>query len=368
MIRVLHIVSNMNMGGIETMLMNYYRNIDREKIQFDFLCHSSKQSDYDNEILQLGGKIYRLPKLNPINPIYTAKLNNFFKKHQEYKIVHSHRNAGNGIILKYAEKNNIPIRIAHSHINIQNRHNVKYLVWNYYKKDTLKYSTHRLACSKEAGKWLYKNGSFDILCNAINTKQYLYNSDTRKCMRKKLKIDKNFVIGHVGRFTKQKNHYFLLDIFNEVLKIQPNAKLLLVGDGPLLKQTKQKTKKLNLQNNIMFMGIRNDVPEIMQAMDTFIMPSLYEGLGIVNIEAQAAGLPCVISNAIPKECVITDLVTECDLNQPSKYWAKLILEKRNIKRQNKFNEILKAGYDITSNAKYYENFCLSLLNFMQQTN
>ena len=186
-IRILHIVTYMGRGGLETMIMNYYRNIDRSKVQFDFLTHRQERWDYDDEIEKLGGKIYRLPRLNPFSPSYLKALDGFFKEHKEYKIVHCHQDCLSGIPLKYAKKNGVPFTIAHSHSSNQNK-DLKYLVKLAAKKNICKYSDHLFACGKEAGEWMFNTSDFEILNNAIDTKKYIYNEE------KSLKIKEIFVI------------------------------------------------------------------------------------------------------------------------------------------------------------------------------
>lgn len=213
-IRVLQVVTHMNRGGLETMLMNYYRNIDRSKIQFDFLTHrpENEKKDYDDEIRSLGGKIYHMPMLNPFSPSYMKSLDKFFKEHKEYQIVHSHLDCLSAYPLKAAKKNGVPVRIAHSHNTSQER-NLKYLIKDYSKRQIPKYATHLFACGQEAGKWMFGKHKFQIMNNAIDAKKFIYNEEVRMEKRKELGLEGKFVIGHVGRFNLQKNHEFLIHCF-----------------------------------------------------------------------------------------------------------------------------------------------------------
>ena len=218
MIRVLQVVTHMNRGGLETMLMNYYRHIDRTQVQFDFLVHRQKRAAYDDEIESLGGNIYCLPNLNPFSKRYLKALDEFMKNHKEYHVIHSHLDCMAGIPLKYAKKQGIPVRIAHAHNNNQPKDN-KYLLKLWYKRNIFRYATELFACSKEAGNWMFNGKKFSVLNNAIASEQYKYDALTRKTIRTELRItDDNLVVGHVGRFCVQKNHIFILKVFNELLE------------------------------------------------------------------------------------------------------------------------------------------------------
>lgn len=353
-IRILHIVTYMGRGGLETMIMNYYRNIDRSKVQFDFLTHRQERWDYDDEIEKLGGKIYRLPRLNPFSPSYLKALDGFFKEHKEYKIVHCHQDCLSGIPLKYAKKNGVPFTIAHSHSSNQNK-DLKYLVKLAAKKNICKYSDYLFACGKEAGEWMFKTSDFEILNNAIDTKKYIYNKEKSLKIKEDLGITDKFVIGHVGRFRKEKNHDFIIDIFKEVCEKEPNSILLLVGDGPLEEEIKKKVNSLGLEDKVKFLGARDNVNDLMQAMDVFLMPSLYEGFGIVLMEAQASGLKCVISDSIPTDAIITQKVKRLSLDDDISTWVKEILSNKSERKEG-IEDIEKSKYDIKSNAKWLENF------------
>lgn len=356
MIRVLHVVTHMNRGGLETMIMNYYRNINREKIQFDFLVHRSYRADYDDEIEKLGGKIYRIPALNPFSTTYQKELDNFLKKHPEYSIIHVHQDCMSSIILKVAEKNGVKVRIAHSHSSNQDK-NFKYYIKLFYRRQIPKYATDLLACGKKAGDWMFLGAPFHVMNNAIDAKQYVFNLNKRKEIRKKLGIGENeIVIGHVGRFSPPKNHDFLIQIFEKMTK-KTNAKLLLVGDGGLRKNIEEKVENLGLKEKVIFTGVRSDVADLMQGMDVFVFPSIYEGLPVTMVEAQASGLPCVISSNVPKETIlIPELVKFLDLSDTLNKWEQCILESVKTKRENTIDKIKKSGFDIEESAKWLENF------------
>ena len=358
-LRILHIVTYMGLGGLETMIMNYYRKIDREKIQFDFLVHRNEEAHYDKEIESLGGKIFHLPRLNPFSKSYKNALKKFFINHPEYKIIHVHQDCLSGVILKVAKKCGVPVRIAHSHSSNQDK-NLKYPIKLYFKRFIPKYSTHLLSCGKKAGEWMFSGAKFDILNNAIEGEKYTFSKEKRKQVRTELNIpDDKFVVGHVGRFSEPKNHSYLIKIFAEILKTT-DASLLLVGDGELRPNIEAQAKQLGIYDKILFLGRRTDVFDIMQAMDVFVFPSIYEGLGIVAIEAQASGLPCVISNNIPPEAILTDLVWQLPLNAPIELWTQKINELKISNRDNTLERIKNRGYDIDDNITRLENFYLKL--------
>lgn len=354
-IRVLQVVTYMGRGGLETMLMNYYRNIDRDKVQFDFLTHRDERWDYDDEIESLGGKIYHLPKLNPFSKSYLNDLDKFFKEHKEYQIVHCHQDCLSGVVLKVAKKNGVKFTIAHSH-NANQDKNLKYLIKLFEKRKIPKYADKLFACGNEAGRWMFNTDDFEVLNNAIDTDLYTYNAEKASKVKKEFGIENKFVVGHVGRFNPQKNHEFLIDVFNEIQKIKEDSVLMLVGDGDLRQEIEKKVQDLGLSEKVIFTGIRSDVNDLMQGMDVFLFPSLYEGLGIVLIEAQAAGLKCIISDTIPKDGIITDDVLSLSLNQSPVIWANEVLKYKGYKRSNNKELIEKADYDIKNNAKKLEQF------------
>ena len=357
-IRILHVVTYMGRGGLETMIMNYYRHIDRSKVQFDFLVHREFRADYDDEIETLGGRIFRLPRLVPWSKSYLTALEQFFQEHLEYKIVHVHQDCLSSVILKVAYKCGVPVRIAHSHNSSQDK-NFKYLIKLFYKKQIPAYATHLFACGKEAGDWMFNGATFRVLNNAIDTKQYALDSECRFRIRKSLQIPEDaFVIGHVGRFHAVKNHSFLLDVFAEVKERHEKVVLLLVGDGDLRLEMEKKAELLGIASSVIFTGIRSDVPDLMQTMDCFVFPSLYEGIPVTMIEAQASGLPCVVSDGVPVECDKTGLVKHIPLSGGVELWAEEILQTRSISRYNTREQIIQAGYDIEANAQWLQNFYL----------
>lgn len=357
-LRVLQVVTHMERGGLESMLMNYYRYIDREKIQFDFLVHRQERAAYDDEIEAMGGKIYRLPRLVPWSKAYLTALNHFFDEHPEYRIVHVHQDCLSSVILKAAAQHNVPVRVAHSHSANQDK-NLKYPIKLWYKRFISQYATNLFACGKEAGDWMFGGSSYQIINNAIDVAAYTYDPTKRQEMRRRLGLENEFTIGHVGRFNQPKNHPFLLDIFAALLKKESNAVLLLVGGGEGMSKMQEKVQELGIAEHVRFLGVRSDVADLMQAMDMFVLPSLYEGLPVTMVEAQAAGLPCIISNKVPPECILTEgLVDVMPLSASPETWAEKILAKRAIPRTDRRAEIAAHGFDITTEAVKLQEFYL----------
>ena len=358
-IRVLQVVTNMNRGGLETMLMNYYRHIDRTKVQFDFLTHRQERAAYDDEIEALGGRIYRLPRLIPWSKHYLSALNVFFAEHPEYTIIHVHQDCLSSVVLRIAAKHGVPVRIAHSHNANQDR-DIKYLVKLFCMRSIPKYATHLFACSTAAGDWMFNGAPYQLFANAVDTADFSFSAEKAAKTREKLGIGKNvFAVGHIGRFSAQKNHTFLIDVFAKIIEKEPDSRLLLIGNGGRLEEIKGKVKALNLPDKVIFTGIRTDIPDLLQAMDVFVLPSLYEGLPVTLVEAQAAGLPCVISDKVSEECIVTKgLVTKMNLSDAPIQWAEHILNLRGTARINRYEEVRASGYDIVSCAKKLERFYL----------
>jgi len=363
-IRILHVVTKMDAAGIETLIMNFYRKIDREKVQFDFLTHRNTKGFYDDEILELGGRIFSVSPINPLkHKYYLSELDDFFSTHK-YFIVHSHINTYSMYILRAAEKARVPVRIAHSHIaNVPLDFKTPFRI--YTKSKLCNYSNFNFACSSMAGHWLFgkenvSKDNFKIINNSIDASKYRYNNIVEKEVRDELGLADKFVISHIGRFNKQKNHGFIVDIFKEVVKKDPNSVLLLIGEGELETKIREKVINLGLQDKVMFLGVRSDVNRLLQGTDVFLFPSLYEGLGIVAVEAQAAGLPCVVSDMVPKEAFITDLITEIPLSSSAKEWSEVLFRFKGFPKKDTFTLIKDNGYDIIEQTKKLEEFYLEL--------
>ena len=361
-IRVAQIMGKWVGGGVEAVVMNYYRNIDKNKIQFDFIFDDDSKNIPYKEIESLGGKIILIPPYQKIFK-YHKELKNVLKE-GNYKIVHSHINVLSVFSLYAAKKANIPVRIAHSHSTTNKKEWKKNLLKQILRPLSKKFATHYFACTEHAARWMFNDKNFNnvyILNNAIDLDKFKYDKKTRDEKRKELNIkDDTFVIGHIGRFVKQKNHDFIIDVFNEIHKENKNSMLLLVGQGPLMDEIKEKVKQLKLTKNIKFLGQRNDVNELYQAFDTFFFPSLYEGLGMVVIEAQTSGLPCVASTEVPAIAKVTDNLEFLELEDTINTWKNTILDKVGTKRKSYITEVKKAGYDIKTEVKKLENKYIEL--------
>lgn len=349
----------MHCAGIEAFIMNMYRNIDRTKVQFDFLVHYSERQFYDDEIESLGGRIYRLSVREDKNFIkYLFDLDRFFKEHNEYKIVHAHMESFAMFYMPYVKKAGIPVRIAHSH-NDQVDPSIRGFIKNLMNKPFKYYATEYMACSEKSGKYLFGDRSCWVIQNAIDARNFVYDENVRQDIRKELGIEDNFVVGHIGRFNTQKNHNFLVDVFYELTKINDKAILLSVGEGELRPEIEKKVFRLGIKDRVMFLGVRSDVTRLYQAMDVFVLPSLYEGLGIVGIEAQAAGLKMVCSDVIPEIARITDEVIALSLQETPQTWAeKINCFTNRYARKNTYEEIKKAGFDVPFLAQNLENYYL----------
>lgn len=315
MIKVLHIVPNMNAGGLETFIMNIYRNIDKNKIQFEFLEHYREESFYDNEIKSLGGKIYHFSLRNDDNIFkYIKDLISFFNNHRDFQAIHCHMESIGALVFIIARFYGIKIRIGHAHTNSVSN-NFK----GYIKRFTslfFKYTTTiNLACSESAGNYLFKSRKFLVVPNGIDFKKFEFSQENRNNLRLKYNLKNDFVIGHVGRMDDAKNQLFLVDVFNKYLKYNDKAKLILVGDGEYKSKIQTRIKKYGIENNVLLLGVKSNINELLSAFDLFAFPSKFEGLGIALIEAQINGLKTLTSIDIPSNTKISNYIKYLPLNE-----------------------------------------------------
>lgn len=352
MIRVLHVIGKMDRGGAETMIMNYFRRIDKDKVHFDFLVHTDEQGDYDAEILNLGGEIHKIPKYLVYNEYkYKKACREFFDKYHNYDIVHGHIGSCASIYLSEAKKWNI-FTIAHSH-STDGGYGIKDLVFKFVSRNTKNIADFFFGCSLKAGEKRYgtkvaHSERFLVIPNAIDVKQYIYSPERHMELKKKWDLDDKIIFGHVGRLSKEKNHKLIIEVFYRILQKEPDAHLVLVGEGPERAKIEQLIKRLGLNNSVTLTGIRNDVWDMMNLFDLFLFPSFYEGLGIALIEAQASGLPCVVSDTIPEEAIMTENVRRISFEESADYWANEILTfMKSFKRKDESDRIMTANYDIT---------------------
>lgn len=361
-IRILHVLGALNRGGAETFVMNVYRNIDREKVQFDFIIHTEEKCDYTDEIINMGGRIYSIPKYKGTNHFhYINKWREFYNHHKEYKVVHGHMRSTASIYLKIARKFGI-ITIAHSH-STSSGTGIEAIVKNVMQIPIKYRADYLFACSNDSGKWLFgnkiNNSNFFVVKNGIDVNKYPFDNKIRERIRAEFEIDNDtFVIGHVGRFSYPKNHEFLIKAFFEYEKLDTKCKLLLVGKGPEIYKIREIVNRLKLTDKVIFTGVRDDVNEVLQAMDIFVFPSRFEGFGIVTIEAQASGLFCIVSNNVPEEIEVTSNVGFIALEKGSKEWANYIFKNKNYKRINSIDSVIEAGYDIKTTSDFLQDIYL----------
>lgn len=365
-LRVLRVVGRMDRGGAETTIMNAYRLIERSKLQFDFIVHNEDNTAYKDEIIALGGRIYVMPRYNGLNHMrYVKAWNDFFREHKEYKLIHGHLMSTASIYLKIAKKHGLKT-IAHSHA-ISFGYGFLAIIKRIMQKQIYRYADYMFACSVPAGKWFFGPGvtsqpNFKVVPNGIEVSKYSFNPLTRQEVQNEFKISNSKVLGHVGSYNKWKNHDFLISVFKKVNEDYPDTLMLLVGEGKLKKKIAQIIEKNGLADRVIMTGSRRDVNRLLQAMDVFIFPSHFEGFGNAVTEAQAAGLPCVVSDRVPYEVKITELVEFVSLDKGIGVWAdKIIAKFDNSERKNMSEEITKAGYDIKPIAKWYETFYLENL-------
>lgn len=372
-IRVAQVVGPVLLAGVDTVVMNYYRNIDRTKVQFDFIMDGYDSTPIDNEIKELGGRVY---KVESYKKNMRKSIQQYYQilKDNHYQIVHSHMNTLSVFPLFAAWRAGVPVRIAHNH-STSAKGECKVTIMKYMLRPFAKvFSNHFCACSSLAGKWLfgkcfYNSGKVRLIQNAIDIQRFSFNQDIRERIRKELGLENKFVVGHVGRFVYQKNHDYLLDVFRDIHRYNQNSVLLLIGDGPLKSEIEQKVARFDLGKSVHFLGVRKDVPNLMQAMDIFVFPSNYEGLGMVAIEAQAAGLPTIVSEEIPREAKITDLLSYCHLSQSPEKWAEAILSRMNgFQRIKNDDEIKGAGFDIQTEADKLLQMYMSIFRYGESYN
>lgn len=364
MIRILQSVSNMDRGGIETMLMNFYRNVDRDVVQFDFLANKPAPGDYDEEIRSLGGNIYVSPGFMSYRK-YLAYMTDLFRQHPEYRIIHTHNGSLMLYALQSAKQNHIPVRIAHAHATA-----VPFGLKNELKKlmrPIIKYAaTDYWGCSDAAGRFYFSekrwNDRHELIHNAINVDDFAFDETARAAIRGQYGFGDKLVLGHIGRLTPQKNQKMILDVFAELHKLNANTHLVMVGTGELESSLKQHTAALGIADAVTYTGVQTNVNEWYSTFDVFIMTSINEGLPVVAVEAQAADLPCMLSSSITPEVKVTDNVRFLDIHSEPLVWAKAILDCPPKERGSRAADLQRAGYDIRSEAKRMQSLYLELYN------
>lgn len=372
--RVLQIIAEpFENGGQELFITNLYKNIDKERIQFDFVVpYSGKNEKLKNEVESLGANFYaaniKHKEGGLVQRISFFKTVNKVLKENKYSIVHINSVSLLGMMFGVltAKRNQVKNIIVHSHSD--GFPTMKYKVMKKISDYILrKHADYYFACSEKAAKWKFpeeviKQKKHIVIKNGIDVDKFKFNEEIRKEYRNQFKIDDKFVLGHVGRFAEEKNHKFIINVFEELLKKEKKAVLLLIGEGSLKSKIEEQVKEKNIQENVKFLGVRNDVNNILQAMDVFIFPSIFEGLGIAAIEAECGGLPVICSNKLPKEIEITDQLIKMSLLNSPEEWAEKILEiKEKQVREQSYERINKCGYNIKEVANDLEMFYLDLI-------
>ncbi len=391
-IRVLHVLGGVGLGGAESRIMDLYRQMDREEIQFDFLVHSAavkkgfqkvrqtgsdtgernnksdgcvrKPEFYDEEIQAMGGHIYVLPKFKVYNYFtYQKAVKAFFAAHRNFRVVQGHMTSTAGIYLPIAKRAGVPVSVAHAR-NAGVVKGLKGLATRFFRRGLAKKADFCFACSQLAGQDVFgeaamKEGQVKVIYNAIDVGRFTYDEKARQEARAQLRLSGELVLGHVGRFQYQKNHPYLLEVFAAVCEKRKDAVLLLLGDGEDRPAMEEKCRRLGIDGSVRFMGNRKDAERFYQAMDYFLLPSFFEGLPGVLVEAQAAGLRCLVSDTVTGEAKATDLVTYLSIEEPPARWAKEILKQVDYARRDTSQELREAGFDVRTQAQGYRQFYLT---------
>lgn len=358
-VRVLQVVPAMNVGGMETFIMNVYRAIDRQKVQFDFLYHYDMPCFYDDEIRALGGRITKL-SVRQDNRLgsYLRQLDRFFAGHPEYKVVHGHYSGFGMFYNRAAKRHGVPVRAGHSH-NTSTERSLSGLLDAVMSWFFVYGLTDRFACGQQAGRVLYRGRPFIFLPNGIDAAAFAFAPARRTQMREALGLPEDAVVyGHVGRFTQQKNHGYLLDIFAEAARRQPAARLLSLGVGPLESAAREKAQALGIADRVIFAGLQRDTAAYYDAMDAFLLPSLFEGLPVTLVEAQAAGLPCFVSDTVDVTSGFCSGVQFLPLNN-APAWADALLATPLTRNPQATRQVRAAGYDIVNTARFLQEFYLN---------
>ncbi|MBR1391662.1 MAG: glycosyltransferase family 1 protein [Lachnospiraceae bacterium] len=353
MIRVLQVLEGINENsGVSSVVMNYYDHMETEKIMFDFMIHSDIREDTRREIEKRGSKIYRMPSLSGKNiPRYIKALNRFWEEHRgEYQIVHGHLPNAAVFYLGIAGKYGCPVRILHSH-NSRGADGTVKRIRNYIlNRWGVRTANTYFACSKLAAEYLFgkrKAEKAHIIYNAIELKKFAYNPQIRQELRRKYHVEDKVVIGHVGRFQEQKNHTFIIELAQNLAKKQEYV-FVLLGDGPLRKNIEQSIERCDLQDQVKILGVVKNPQDYYQMMDIFILPSLYEGLPVVGVEAQAAGLSCILSDRITEEVLVAENIHRLSIADAAA-WAEKIREMTDDRVAN-MQRLEEAGFSIEREA------------------
>lgn len=366
-IRVLHVFGATNLGGAESRVMDLYRTIDKTKVQFDFVIHTDKECYFDKEIIELGGRIFHVPPFRVYNIFsYKRAFRELFEEHSEFKVVHGHMTSTASIYLPIAKKAGIRTTIAHARSAGVDK-GVKGRLTRFLRRNLAKKADVLLACSKLAGQAVFgrkawENGRVIFVPNAIEALKYRYDQNVREQVRKELGLEDKLVIGHVGSFRYAKNHEYLINVFGEILKLyaerkmDKNSELVLLGEGKLMDGVKRQVERLGISDHVLFLGNRRDVWKYYQAFDYIIFPSRYEGMPGTIVEAQVAGVKCLISDRISDDTIYTDLVKQKDIDLDPEKWAREVLDDLNYERRDYYDNAVEAGFDVVGQTQKMLNF------------
>lgn len=362
-LRIAHVLGKMHGGGVEAMVMNYYRHIDKSKIQFDFIVDEDSTIVPFEEIKSLGGKVFIVPPYQHIykyNQALTALL-----KENKYSIIHSHINALSVFPLSAAKKAGVPIRIAHSHSTAAPGETKKNIFKNILRPLSKTYPTHYCSCSRSAGEWLFGKSivttdRLNIVNNGIEVRKFSFDENEREMLRRDLDLADKFVIGHTGRLSFQKNQAFLITLLYEISKKTSDAVLLLLGDGPELEKLIKLAEDFGIRDKVLFLGNKADVNRYYNAMDVFAFPSRYEGFGISAIEAQASGMPVILSDNVPVEACLTGMCVFLSIEQGVEPWIEAVLTfKEETSRET---DIAFDEYNIENTVEKLEDYYFEIIN------
>jgi len=357
--RILHVLGALDLGGAESRIMDLYRSIDKEKMQFDFMIHTTKECYFNKEIRELGGNIYCVPCFRLYNYFsYKKAWKKFFEEHKGFRAVHGHMTSTAAIYLPVAKSGGVPITIAHARSAGVDK-GLKGKLTRFLRRNLAKCADLKIACSQIAaesvfGKTAVDAGEVMIIPNAIDLERFCFNKAKREEMRNKFGISDKWVIGHVGRFHYAKNHLYLIRIFSEIAKQNEDAVLMLLGDGSERKNSEELAEELGIREKVLFLGNQKNVSDYYQAMDYVVFPSRYEGLPGTIVEAQATGLRCIISDTIAKEVACTDLVSYESIEKEPRVWADVVIAGKEYERGSRIEELRKKGFDVSGQVSMYE--------------
>ena len=378
-IRVLQVIGAMNRAGAETVVMNLMRAIDNDIVHFDFLVHTNKRCDYDDEIESLGGTIYRVPRFNVVNAReYRLACRRLFEEHPEIQVVHGHIGSSSAIYLDEARKAGCAT-VVHSHRDSPKPTSLKAIArrkaYSFLVRNTASIADEFLACATKAGLDRFgpdvvSGEHFHIMKNSIDADLYACDHAGHIEAKKSLGLGDGPLVGCVARLAPEKNHQFLFDVFSTALPYMPNAKLLVIGQGPLESELRERVEALGITESVMFLGIRNDVPNLLKALDVLVFPSFIEGLPMTIVEAQAAGLPSIVSTAIPEEAIFTNLCQRLSLDEGTNEWAARLIAtvEADLPRTDMSSSVRSSGYDIAEVARWMTEFYTDLANRSKRGN